>query len=168
MIQRIVWVIFSMLALSPVSYADQPADTRAIELAAQAWIDALNEHDTDEMVQLATEDVVLMDATQPPIVGRDAARAAWQRSLPAAGTRITTTTKQVEVAGNIAWRIGALVHERAGGELLSRGQSLEIWKRVNGEWKLHRQMSSSLLARQPLLRRPLPTDRVLDAPREKN
>ncbi len=168
MTQRIAWAMLFVLAGSPVSFADERADARAIEAAAHAWIDALNARDTDEMVHLGTDDIVLMDATQPPIVGKEAARAAWHRSLPDSGTRVASTTKELEVDADIAWRIGALVHERTSGQVISRGQSLEIWKRVEGEWKLHRQMSSGLLARQSRLRRPLPTEPMLDAPQEKN
>ncbi len=168
MTQRIVWLTVLALLISPVSFGEERADARAIEAAAHAWIEALNERNLDEMAQRATEDVVLMDATQPPISGREAARAAWRRSLPDSGTRITSTTKELEVDEDIAWRIGALAHERVSGQVVSRGQALEIWKRVAGEWKLHRQMSSGLLARQPLLRRPVPTEPVLDDAREKN
>ena len=41
---------------------------------------------------------------------------------------------------------------------------LEIWKRVKGEWKLHRQMSSTLLVPPRMLPRPLPPEPVLDKP----
>jgi hypothetical protein len=47
---------------------------------------------------------------------------------------------------------------------VSRGQSLEIWKRVNGAWKIHRHMSSSILAQPKLLPRPLPPEPMLDKP----
>src|SRR5512138_1440596 len=124
MVQRIVLVLLA-LAISPVSLADERADVRAIEAAAHAWIEALNARDIDEMVDLATDDVVLMDATQPSIVGKESARVAWRRSLPESGTRVTTTTKELEVNAAIAWRIGALVHERASGQIVTRGQSLE-------------------------------------------
>jgi hypothetical protein len=77
---------------------------------------------------------------------------------------VTNATKEWVIAGDVAWRIGVLTHNLPRGNIVSRGQSLEIWKRVKGEWKMHRQMSTSILAQPKLLPRPLPPEPVLDAP----
>jgi hypothetical protein len=102
-----------------------------------------------------------MDPHLPPASGK-AAREALRRALGAAKGQLTTATKEVAIAGEFAWRIGAFTHRLPGGDTPSYGQSLEIWQRVNGAWKLHRQMSSSLLAQPRLL--PPPTGPVLDKP----
>lgn len=165
---RVFWLAVLLLAGPPATFGDDGAGARTVEAAARAWIEAFNAHDADAMVAHSTHDIVLMDATLPPISGAKAARAAWRRSLPGSGARTTSTTKELQVAGDVAWRIAAYAHVQANGQLIGRGQALEIWKRVDGEWKLHRQMSSGLLARQPLLRRPLPTEPVLDRPEQMN
>lgn len=163
------WLSIVVLAMASAASAVETADERALDAAARAWLHAFNELDADAMAALATKDVILMDGTMPPIAGRQATRAAWRGSLPDSGIRVTSATKNLEITGDIASRIAAFVYEGPNGQVVSRGQSLELWKRVGGEWKLHRQMSSGLLAQQPLLRRPLPTDRVLDdLSREKN
>jgi len=115
------------------------------------------------LVSLTTEDVVLMDPSLAPVTGR-AAREALRQALGVAKGQVTNATKELVIADDFAWRIGALTHKLPGGEVASRGQSLEIWKRVKGEWKIHRQMSSSILAQPKLLPRPLPPEPVLDAP----
>lgn len=165
---RVLRLVVLLLASAPAAFGADGADARGVEAAARAWVEAFNALDADEMIAHSTEDVVLMDATLPTISGAKAARAALRRSLPASGTRITSTTKELKVVGDVAWRIAAYAGARASGQVVSRGRALEIWKRVDGEWKLHRQMSSGILARQPLLRRPLPTEPVLDRPKEKN
>jgi hypothetical protein len=67
------------------------------------------------------------------------------------------------IAGSFAWRIAALTRKLPDGNRQS-SQSLEIWKRVDGEWKLHRQMSSNLLAEPGMAPRPMPSQPVLDKP----
>lgn len=154
-----------LLGISPMVLADAATDRVALEAAAQAWVKAFNARDAGALVALTTEDVVLMDPSVAPLSGRDATRQALQQALGAAKGQITSATKKAVVAGDVAWRIGALTHKLPNGDLVSRGQSLEIWKRVDGGWKIHRQMSSTILAQPKLLPRPLPSEPVLDTPR---
>ena len=153
-----------LLGISPIAMGDEAADRAALEAATQVWINAFNARDADAMVALTTEDVVLLDPAVPPISGREAAREAWRQALGAAKGQVTSATKEAMIAGDVAWRIGALAHKLPNGEVVSRGQSLEIWKRMNRQWKIHRQMSSTLLAQPKLLPRPLPPEPVLDTP----
>lgn len=160
-----VMVLPLLLSVASMALADDAADRAALEAAAQAWTKAFNARDTDAVMALATTDVVLLDPSVAPVSGRKAARAAWAHALGAAKGQLANSTKEAVIAGDVAWRIGSLAHQLPNGDVVSRGQSLEIWKRENGKWKLHRQMSSSLLAQPRLLPRPLPSEPVLDAPR---
>jgi ketosteroid isomerase-like protein len=152
-----------LLGVSSMALADEAADRAALEAATQAWTQAFNARKAEALVSLTTEDVVLLDPSLAPVSGR-AAHQALREALGVAKGKITNATKELVIAGDLAWRIGALAHQLPGGEVLGRGQSLEIWKRVNGEWKIHRQMSSSILAQPRLLPRPMPPEPVLDTP----
>jgi ketosteroid isomerase-like protein len=162
-IRRLLAAVLLLLGVSSVVLADEAADRAALEGATQAWIKAFNARNADALVSLTTEDVVLLDPSLAPVSGR-AAREALREALGVAKGKVTNATKELVIDGDFAWRIGALAHQSPGGEVLGRGQSLEIWKRVNGEWKIHRQMSSSILAQPKLLPRPLPPEPVLDTP----
>lgn len=139
------------IALVPLTFATEPSDRAAIEAAAQAWVKAFNAGDTKALLALATADLVVLDANQPPMTG-PRAREAWMKSVVAARGQLTSTSKEIEIAGDVAWRIAAL----------GRGQVLEIWQRVGGQWKIHRQMSSNVLTPSNLL--PPPSEPVLDRP----
>ena len=159
-------LLLLLLGFSSIVLADDGASHIALEAAAQAWIKAFNAHQLDALVALTTQDVVLMDASvDAPVSGREAARGAWAHALAAAPGQVTSSTKEIVITGDIAWRIGALASRLPNGNVISHGQSLEIWKRVNGEWKIHRQMTSNLLGPPNLFRRPLPSEPVLDTPR---
>jgi ketosteroid isomerase-like protein len=150
--------------ISPVLLADEAADRVALEAAAQAWTKAFNARDTGALLALVTHDVVLLDPGVAPVSGKEAAREALAQALGAAQGEVTAATKEIVINGELAWRIGALTHKLPIGGAASHGQLLEIWKRVNGEWKLHRQMSSGILAQPKLLPRPLPSEPILDTP----
>jgi ketosteroid isomerase-like protein len=102
----------------------------------------------------------LMDSSMPPVSGRKAARDVWQLALRNSKGQIGTVTKELQIAGDFAWRIAAFTH-KTPHELMRNGQSLEIWRSIDGKWKLHRQMSSTILA-EPKLLQPRPSEPVLD------
>ena len=154
-----------LVGISSTAVANDAADRIALEAAAQAWIKAFNAHDPGTLVALSTQDVVLMDpSVASPVSGREAARGAWGEAFAAFQGQVTTATKETVIVGDIAWRISAVAHKLPNGNVVSRGQSLEIWKRVKGEWKIHRQSSSSLLALPKLSPRPFLSEPVLDTP----
>jgi ketosteroid isomerase-like protein len=157
--------IFALiLGRSPILVAGDLADQGAIESAAQDWIQAFNARDLERLLALMTDDVVLADPDLPPASGKEAARKALERTLRAARGPITSTTKEIVVVGDVAWRLGALT-QNLPSDIVHRGQVLEIWKRVGDKWCIHRQMASTILAPPKILPRPLPSEPVLDKPR---
>jgi ketosteroid isomerase-like protein len=158
---RLLAIAVSLFTIAPATFANDKAKRSAIETAAQSWAKAFTARNADAMVALATDDVVLLDARIPPVSGREGARNAWRGAARRSGGQLTTTTKETEIVEDVAWRIAALAYKLPSGEVVNHGQALEIWKQVDGEWKLHRQMSS-LLSSSTIVRKPLPSEPVLD------
>lgn len=149
----IAWL--SVLGAASPALATESTDRAAIETAAQAWTKAFNTRDANALLALATEDLIVLDANNPPLSGARA-RDAWKKALGKAQGQVTNVSKEIVIAGDVAWRIAAL------GNANRQGQVLEIWRRVGGGWKIHRQMSSNVLTQPNLL--PAPTEPVLDRP----
>jgi ketosteroid isomerase-like protein len=145
---------FAAIAVAPLALANESADRAAIEAAAQTWIKAFNARDANALLALATDDLILLNPNSPPATGARA-REVWKKWVGGAQGPLTSTSKEIVVAGEVAWRIASL------GDAKMRSQVLEIWKRVGGEWKIHRQMSSNLLTPGLV---PAPTEPVLDRP----
>lgn len=145
--------------------AAEAADRVRLEATVRTWTKGFNKRDAEALVALTTDDVVLLDTNLAPVSGQ-AAREALRQAVGVAKGELTNATKEVVISGEFAWRIGALSHKLPGGAGVNHGQSLEIWKRVHGGWRLHRQMSSSLLAAPKAIPRPPPSEPVLDAPVE--
>jgi ketosteroid isomerase-like protein len=157
----VLYILPGVAPLVHVAHADDAADRAALESAAQAWTKAFNARDPDAMVGLTTDDVVLMAPGMAAASGHKAVHATWARSLGAAQGQLSSATKEIVIAGSFAWRIAALTRKLPDGNKQST-QALEIWKRADGQWKLHRQMSSNLLAEPGMAPRPMPSQPVLD------
>jgi ketosteroid isomerase-like protein len=56
------------------------------------------------------------------------------------GHTLEFETRELDVLGNTAVEIGAYVRRARDGVTVDRGKYIVIWKRVAGEWKIHRDM----------------------------
>jgi ketosteroid isomerase-like protein len=155
----LVVLLFSgLLACTRVPAAD-PARV-ALEGAIQRWVTAVNAQDVATLNGMMTDDVELLDANGATRAGREAAI----RELRDAASRgkLSATTREIEIADTVAWHVVALAQTQKNQDVRARGQALEIWKRENGAWKLHRRMSAGITPDS--LTRPSPKDPVLDRP----
>ncbi len=135
-------------------------DRVAIESAIQRWTTAVNAHDVAALKSTMSGDVQLSDGAAT-VTGRDSAIQALGQM--ASGGKLVVTTREISIAGDIAWHVVGLSQTRKNGDVHALGQALEIWKRDNGEWKLHRRMVADVGAGVSLTR-PSTNEPVLDRP----
>ena len=154
------WLMIGLLA-STIAFA-AISERVALEAAIHRWTTAVNARDVDAMNATMTEDVQLLDDSTT-MAGRDAAI----RALREVATRgqLVATTREITIANDVAWRVGVFTQTRKNGDVHVLGQTLEIWRRVKGKWKLQRQMALGLIAPKDLLTRPPPNEPVLDQPK---
>lgn len=146
-------ILLLMFAAGPAS-GDEATDRAAIETASQSWVAAFNARDVDAMALLTTEDIALLPPDSGPVRGRQAVTRNWRLAASTAEDRLAATTEEVVIAGDFAWTLGGFTRTLPNGTLADQGKFLEIWKRVEGRWKIHRVMFSSNLA--PAKRLPEP------------
>lgn len=148
-----------LLSTGPLAHADALADRAAIEAAAQAWIKAFNARDSSALLALTNRGAAFLDPAAPaPASRQDMART---RTSP---FELGTETGEISISGDIAWRV-AVLSQKLNGDVVRRSAMMEIWKRDDGAWKLHRQMTSGLLVPPKLFTRPDPSEPILDSPR---
>ncbi len=135
------------------------AGQAAVEAATRAWAAAYVAGDADALAALATADVILLDPDAAPVIGREAALAAWRRAAATTQEDPSIVSKEIVTACGFAWQIGAT--RRTGG---GWSQFLVIWKRDDGRWKVHRRMSSRDSQAPLPAPRPLPSAPVPDQP----
>jgi len=132
-------------SLGATAQAAADSDRLALDAATQAWVDAFNARDADAMAALTTEDVVLLPPNADPVRGQEAVRAIWGRAVAGAKAKASVTVAETEIAGEYAWKSGSYVYTLPNGVVVERGKFLEIWKRTDAGWKIHRDMYSSNL-----------------------
>ena len=157
-----VFLLSGLLAFTP-AFAAPDSGRVALEAAMHRWMTAVNAQDVDTLTKTMTEEVELFDADVAKAKGRDAAIQAL-REVVTRG-RLLATSRELTIVNEVAWRVVGLTQTQKNGDVYARGQALEIWMRVNGEWKLHRQMAAGVFTPNNLLTRPSTSEPVLDRPR---
>jgi ketosteroid isomerase-like protein len=150
------------LLASTMVFAAQDPDRAALEAAMLRWTTAVNKQDIVALNATMTEDVELLDDSTS-VTGRNAAILAL-REVAARG-QLVATNREITIARDFAWRVGGFTQTRKNGDVHAIGQTLEIWKRVKGTWKLHRQLAPGLIVPKDLLTRPSLNEPVLDSPK---
>jgi ketosteroid isomerase-like protein len=135
-----------------------------LEGAIERWVSAVNSQDENVLSRSVTDDVELLDSNVATVKGRD----ATMRTLREVGARgrLVATTREITMVDDVAWHVVTFSQIQKNGDVHARGQALEIWKRVNGRWQLHRQMSAGFLKPTNALTRPSTDQPVLDRPKD--
>lgn len=150
-----------LLACAKVPAAD--AERAALEAAIHRWVTAVNAQDVDTLTATMTEDIELLDPNAATVTGREAAIRALRAA--AARGQLAAASREITIADDVAWHVIDLTQTLKNGDVHSRGRALEIWKRVQGEWMLHRQMAAGVIAPADSLTRPSTSEPVLDRPK---
>jgi ketosteroid isomerase-like protein len=154
-----VLLVSGLLACAKAPAAD--TERVALEAAIHRWVTAVNAHDVATLATTMTDDIELLDGNAA-VTGRDAAIRAL-REVVARG-RLIATSREITMDNDVAWHVVWFAQTQKDGVVQTRGQALEIWKHVNGEWKLHRQMAAGLMSPVDSLTRPSTSEPVLDRP----
>lgn len=102
------------------------------------------------LAQLYTEDDMLLPTGSDIIEGLPAIERFWQGAMDAGIREAKLKTLELEHHGETTIEIGAYVLRDEGGQELDRGKYVVVWQRVNGQWKLRRDIwNSSLPQTQP-------------------
>jgi ketosteroid isomerase-like protein len=154
-------LVSGLLACAKAPAAQDP-ERVALEAAMHRWTTAVNAQDAGTLAATMTEDVELFDGNAATVTGRNAAIGAL-REIATRG-QLAATSREITIANDVAWHVVGFTQTQKNGDVHARGQALEIWKRVKGEWKLHRQMAAGVISPADLLSRPPTGEPVLDRP----
>jgi ketosteroid isomerase-like protein len=79
------------------------------------------------------------------MTGREAIRAFWQRAMDMGLTEARIETLEVEEHGDTAIELSKFTLYVHGGRRADAGKFIVIWKRKDGQWRLHRGIFNSSL-----------------------
>ena len=120
---------------------------REIEALAEVSKSAMARNDLDAVLATMTDDVVLLSATGPPVVGREAVRQMYSGLVgkfrmenTATGTDFT-----LDVVGSVAIVFGKdsakMTPVDGGPTVFLSGPAVSVFRRVDGMWKIARSLN---------------------------
>ena len=113
--------------------------------AALTWNEAWAAGDANAIANQYAADALLLPPNSDPIEGSAAILEFWTAAIAAAPGGGITSVEAVS-AGAVGVEHGTYVSEGPDGEHLDHGKFLVLWRLVDGEWKMHRDMWNSNMA----------------------
>ena len=119
----------------------------SIEALLKAYEKALNTNDLESILALYGPSPVFMPQHEPALVGRDAVRAGYRQVFDTIKLNVAFDIHEIEIVGDTAWaRTSSAGRTRILGpgiEVAEGNNELFIFKRENGDWKIHRYLFST-------------------------
>ena len=130
------------LGVAPAATAQDPARP-AIDAANKKFIAAFNKQDASGVAATYSPDANAFPPNAPLIKGRAAIQKMWQDVINSGIASISLVTAEVESGGNIAYEAGTYEMKTQDGKVADKGKYCVVWKNVNGQWMLHRDIWST-------------------------
>jgi uncharacterized protein (TIGR02246 family) len=153
--KQIAATVFALMLLPSAGFGqDTAADEQQVRDLEQQWLEAVEERDLDAIVDLFAEDGRIMPPNAETAMGRDSVREAWQGilDLPELDLSFAPTDVSVADSGDLAYTIGtyrlSFQSEDQEEPVQDSGKYVDIWEKVDGEWKVMVEMYNSNLPPQ--------------------
>ena len=127
------------------------ADTTGVTEVIHQYETSLNASDTDSILKLYGKDPIFMPPHAPAQVGRDQVRAAYEQEFDTIKLNIKFTVYEIEAFGDLAYARTSSAGKttiRANDEIVNEGNNeLFIFRKEDGDWKIHRYIFSTNIPR---------------------
>jgi len=134
--------IFVLMLVSS-GCAQSPAPEPFPQEAAETWVERYAANDAAGVAALYTEDAQLLPPDMEIVSGRAAIQEFVAKTNPPGGPAFEIATVETLVFGNYAHRQGSFKVKGPNGEALEAGKFIELWKKVDGQWLIYRDMWSA-------------------------
>jgi ketosteroid isomerase-like protein len=89
-----------------------------------------------------TDDAQILWEDRPIIEGRKAIEEEWRKDMGGPGRTASIKNLEIEEHGDWAFETSLFLVTGANGETIYDGKYICIWKRVEGNWKIHRDIGN--------------------------
>jgi ketosteroid isomerase-like protein len=114
-----------------------------IAAAVEKFLAAFNSGNAAGVAMMYAKEAKIMPPNSEIVTGREAIQAFWKVGIDM-GAKAALKIAEVEKHDDTAIEIG-LYELSGGGQTLDKGKYVTIWKKVEGEWKMHRDIWNSNL-----------------------
>lgn len=137
-----VTAILLTMGVGATVRAQDPAKA-AIDAANKKFAAAFNKKDAAGVAATYSPDANAFPPNAALIKGRAAIQKMWQDVIDSGIASVALATTEVESAGNIAYESGTYEMKLKDGKVADKGKYCVVWKKVNGQWMLHRDIWST-------------------------
>ncbi len=117
--------------------------TEEIAAANAKFMDAFNSGNAAGVAALYAEDGAILPPNAEIMRGRAAIQPFWQGAMNMGVKSAVLASIEVEDHGNTAIEVGQYTLSGDAGQLLDAGKYVVIWKHVQGDWRLFRDIWNS-------------------------
>jgi len=110
------------------------------------FMETFGQADPAGVAELYTEDGQFLPSNSDAVVGKSAIKEAFQGLLDGGIRGIQLDTLEVESFGDTAYEVGLYTLKDEASKTLDHGKFIVIWKQIEGNWKLHRDIINSSVA----------------------
>ncbi|MEX1994805.1 MAG: DUF4440 domain-containing protein [Steroidobacteraceae bacterium] len=136
-------IILPWLLLSIAGCAEAPVPEPFPQQVLDTWMERYAANDAAGVAALYTEDAQLLPPDQEIVSGRAAIQEFIARTNQPGGPALEIITLETLVFGDYAHRQGSFRLRGPDGSAVASGKILELWKKVDGQWLIHRDMWSA-------------------------
>ena len=115
----------------------------AIAAGDERFVETFGRQDAAAVAELYTKSAKLLPPNSDILEGRPAIKAFWQAVITMGIRSAKLEIVEVEALGATAIEVGRFVLQLQDGTVADFGKYLVEWKRVRGQWKLHRDIFNS-------------------------
>ena len=130
-------VVLVLMNGSGSAAAQDPSARAAIEAVNKQFMAIFGRADPAALTALYTSDGQLLPPHGDIVTGTQAINQFWQKFL-APGIAVTFKSLELETHGDTGHEVAYYAVTGEGGKVLDTGKYIVIWKRDQGQWKLHR------------------------------
>ena len=135
-------LIIGMLACTPPP-VDEDAVREEITAVNQQFMDAFNQQDAEGVAGLYTANGMLLPPGTKAVSGRDAIQQFWSQMINMGPINLQLETTELYPGLQETWEVGMATVTDPDGNVLDAGPYVVGWMRVDGNWRLHRDIWNS-------------------------
>ena len=135
-------VIVLTMGVGATVRAQDPAKA-AIAAANKKFVAAFNKKDSAGVAATYSPDAHAFPPNAALIKGRAEIQKMWQGAIDSGIASLALVTTEVESGGNIAYESGTYEMKLKDGKAADKGKYCVVWKKVNNQWMLHRDIWST-------------------------
>jgi uncharacterized protein (TIGR02246 family) len=148
MIRTSAMIVVAML--SAAGCTQSPAPEPFPQDVADTWVERFAAHDAAGIATLYTEDAQLLPPDMEVVSGRAAIQEFFARTNPPDAPELEFATVETRVFGEYAHRQGTFTAKGPDGQVVVTGKFIELWRKIDGKWLIHRDMWSWNAAAPPV------------------